>query len=212
MSHFQPLLKTEICTPEFAAAAPQDAADLLLRAYAASDAPDFIDATLDVDVNNYLPDDLLVKVDIASMAYGLEARSPMLDHPLMEFAASLPSGLKLKGGTKKYILKEAVKPLLPREIIERPKMGFGVPLEHWFRDELKDLAHDVLLSGTLAQRGYFRPEVIRRLLDEHVRGVRAWHYQLWNLLMLESWHRVFIDARPTGAPSSVGSAGAFVGA
>jgi asparagine synthase (glutamine-hydrolysing) len=212
MSHFQPLLKSELCRAEFQEVAGGDASDILLRSYAKSDAPDFVDATLDVDVNNYLPDDLLVKVDIATMAHGLEGRSPLLDHPLMEFAASLPSGLKMNGAIKKYILKEAVKPLLPKEIIERPKMGFGVPLDHWFRHELKDLAYDVLLSGSLRQRGYFHEHVVRRLLDEHTRGVRSWHYQLWNLLMFESWHRMFIDARPTSCPASVGSPGALVGA
>ena len=212
MSHFQPLLKSELCRAEFQEVAGGDASDILLRSYAESDAPDFVDATLDVDVNNYLPDDLLVKVDIATMAHGLEGRSPLLDHPLMEFAASLPSGLKMNGAIKKYILKEAVKPLLPKEIIERPKMGFGVPLDHWFRHELKDLAYDVLLSDSLRQRGYFHEHVIRRLLDEHTRGVRSWHYQLWNLLMFESWHRMFIDARPTSCPASVGSPGALVGA
>jgi asparagine synthase (glutamine-hydrolysing) len=210
MSHFQPLLKSELCRPDFQEAAGTDASDVLLRSYAESDAPDFVDATLDVDVNNYLPDDLLVKVDIATMAHGLEARSPLLDHPLMEFAASLPSRLKMNGGVKKYILKEAVKPLLPREIIERPKMGFGVPLDYWFRHELKELAHDVLLSDSLRQRGYFHETVIRRLLDEHTRGIRSWHYQLWNLLMFESWHRVFIDARPMTCPTSVDSPGALV--
>ena len=212
MSHFQPLLKSELCRAEFQEVAGGDASDILLRSYAESDAPDFVDATLDVDVNNYLPDDLLVKVDIATMAHGLEGRSPLLDHPLMEFAASLPSGLKMNGAIKKYILKEAVKPLLPKEIIERPKMGFGVPLDHWFRHELKDLAYDVLLSDSLRQRGYLHEHVVRRLLDEHTRGVRSWHYQLWNLLMFESWHRMFIDARPTSCPTSVGSPGALVGA
>jgi asparagine synthase (glutamine-hydrolysing) len=212
MSHFQPLLKSELCRPEFQEVAGPDASDVLLRSYAESDAPDFVDATLDVDVNNYLPDDLLVKVDIATMAHGLEARSPLLDHPLMEFAASLPSQMKMNGGIKKYILKEAVKPLLPKEIIERPKMGFGVPLEHWFRHELKDLAYDVLLSDSLRHRGYFHERVIRRLLDEHTRGTRSWHYQLWNLLMFESWHRMFVDARPTSGPTSIAGAGALVGA
>jgi asparagine synthase (glutamine-hydrolysing) len=212
MSHFHPLLKAELCQADFQEAAGPDPSDILLRSYAASDAPDFVDATLDVDVNNYLPDDLLVKVDIATMAHGLEGRSPLLDHPLMEFAASLPSRFKMNGGIKKYILKEAVKPLLPKEIIERPKMGFGVPLEHWFRHELKELAHDVLLSDSLRQRGYFHERVIRRLLDEHTRGVRAWHYQLWNLLMFESWHRMFIDARPMTCPASIASPGALVGA
>jgi asparagine synthase (glutamine-hydrolysing) len=212
MSHFHPLLKAELCQADFQEAAGPDPSDILLRSYADSDAPDFVDATLDVDVNNYLPDDLLVKVDIATMAHGLEGRSPLLDHPLMEFAASLPSRFKMNGGIKKYILKEAVKPLLPKEIIERPKMGFGVPLEHWFRHELKELAHDVLLSDSLRQRGYFHERVIRRLLDEHTRGVRAWHYQLWNLLMFESWHRMFIDARPMTCPASIASPGALVGA
>lgn len=193
MAHFHGALKAELCRPEFLEAAGPDPAAILLRSFAASDAPDFVDATLDVDVNNYLPDDLLVKVDIATMAHGLEARSPLLDHPLMEFAASLPSALKLKGSVKKHILKEAVRPLLPVEIIERPKMGFGVPLESWFRHDLKELAHDVLLSNEMRDRGYFRQDVVRRLLEEHTRGVRAWHYQLWNLLMLELWHREFID-------------------
>jgi asparagine synthase (glutamine-hydrolysing) len=211
MVHFQPLLKAELCRPEFREVSGPDASEILLRSYAASDAPDFVDATLDVDVNNYLPDDLLVKVDIATMAHGLEARSPLLDHPLMEFAASLPSSMKLKGAIKKHILKEAVSPLLPREIIERPKMGFGVPLEHWFRHELKEMAYDVLLSDRLRQRGYFHEGVIRRLLDEHTSGARSWHYQLWNLLMFESWHRVFVDARPTTSPP-VDNTGALVGA
>jgi asparagine synthase (glutamine-hydrolysing) len=130
------------------------------------------------------------------MAHGLEGRSPFLDHRLMEFAAQLPSTLKLRGGTKKYILKRAVAPYLPREILDRPKMGFGVPLETWFRGELKDVAFDVLLSRRLRERGYFHEPVIRRLLEEHVGGQRAWHYQLWNLLMLELWHRRFIDSRP----------------
>jgi asparagine synthase (glutamine-hydrolysing) len=198
MSHFDSSLKAELCRREFLEAAGPDPAEILLRSYAASDAPDFIDATLDVDVNNYLPDDLLVKVDIATMAHGLEARSPLLDHELVEFAASLPSSLKLRGGVKKYILKQAVRPLLPREIIERPKMGFGVPLDSWFRHELKELAHDVLLSASLRNRGYFRQPVIERLLAEHVAGARSWHYQLWNLLMLELWHRAFVDHRPSG--------------
>jgi asparagine synthase (glutamine-hydrolysing) len=183
---------------------------MLLATYAASDALDFVDATLDVDVNNYLPDDLLVKVDIASMAHGLEARSPLLDHPLVEFAASLPADLKLRGGTKKYILKEAVRPLLPAEIIDRPKMGFGVPLEAWFRHELKELAYDVLLSDSLRDRGYFNQTVVKRILNEHVSGARVWHYQLWNLLMLELWHRAFIDRRPTSCDSAAESLGSAV--
>ncbi len=194
VSHFHASLKAEICTEEFRrAAGGKDSVDLLLAVYQASDAPDLIDATLDVDVNTYLPDDLLAKVDIATMAQGLEGRSPMLDHEFMEFCASLPSHMKLRGRTKKYIFKRAIRGLLPRQVIERPKMGFGVPLDHWFRHDLREMARDLLLSPRAVGRGYFRREIVQRLLDEHIRGVGHWHEQLWSLLMLELWHRTFID-------------------
>jgi asparagine synthase (glutamine-hydrolysing) len=210
ISHFDTALKAELCSPDFLQSAGPDPAALQLDTYSASDAPDFVGATLDVDVNHYLPDDLLVKVDIATMACGLEARSPFLDHRLVEFAAALPSRLKLNAGVKKYILRQAVQPLLPREILDRPKMGFGVPLGAWFRNELKDLAHDVLLSESFRSRGYFNLSVVRRLLDEHARGIRAWHPQLWNLLMLELWHRAFIERRPNGMASVTDSLGTLV--
>lgn len=170
-----------------------DSVELLIEAYQASDAPDFVDATLDVDVQMYLPNDLLTKVDIASMAHSLEARSPLLDHVVMEFAASIPSNLKLKGRIKKHILKKAFEGLLPERVIHRPKMGFGVPIEHWFRRELREMAYDVLLDCRAMERGYFRREAVKRLLDEHCARRANWHYQLWNLLMLELWHRMFID-------------------
>ncbi len=171
--------------------------------YARSDAPDFVDATLDVDVNSYLPDDLLVKVDIASMAFGLEARAPFLDHELMEFAASLPSSFKLKGQSKKHLLKRALRPLLPAAILDRPKMGFGVPIDAWFRTDLKAFAHDLLLDATARGRGYFRPEAVERLLREHVSGARQWHLFLWDLVMFELWHRMFVDRRPSLAEHAV---------
>ena len=210
MSHFHQSLRTELCRPEFLAAGGPDPADIVVDAYAASDAMDFVDATLDVDVHNYLPDDLLVKVDIATMAHGLEGRSPFLDHHVMEFAASLPSRFKLKGAVKKHILKKAVTSLLPAEIIDRPKMGFGVPLETWFRNELKEMAFDTLLSRRMREREYFHEAFIRRLLDEHTSGARAWHYQLWNLLMLELWHRAFIDQRPLQFDDAAAALGAVV--
>ena len=124
----------------------------------------------------------------------------MLDHEFMEFAASLPSKMKLRGQQTKYIFKRAVRDLLPSEIIDRPKKGFGVPLDRWFRNELRDFAGDMLLDGRLAQRGYFKPAAVRRLLEEHWRGSATWHNELWSLLMLESWHRMFIDERATTAP------------
>jgi len=192
--HFYGDRKDELLSPEFRASLDgADALDLLLTAYRESDAPDFLDATLGVDAALYLPDDLLVKVDIASMAHSLEARSPFLDHEFMEFAATIPSDLKVRGRTKKYILKRALSDLLPHEILHRPKMGFGVPIDHWLRHELHDLAYDTLLGPRCLGRGYFRPETVQRLLDEHVRGRANWHYLLWTLLMLELWHRTYVD-------------------
>lgn len=201
MSHFHPSFKAELCTPEFLAQTHGvDSLDVLSRLFLASDAPDMVDATLDVDVNSYLPDDLLTKVDIASMAHSLEARSPMLDHEFMEFCASLPSHMKLRGRTTKYIFKRAFGHLLPAEVVKRPKMGFGVPLDHWFRNELRELTRETLLSTRALNRGYFRSGVVERLINEHVSGSRSWHSQLWNLLMLELWHQMFIDSRPTSHP------------
>jgi len=194
MSHFDSGLKADLCTEEFKArCGGTESTELLLDAFQRSDATDMINATLDVDVNTYLPNDLLVKVDIATMAHGLEARSPFLDHEVMEFCASLPAHMKLRGSNKKYLLKKAVRDLLPPEILHRPKMGFGVPIDHWLRNELRDFAYDMLLSPRSIQRGYFKREVVERLLHEHVNKVRAWHYPIWNLLMLELWHRMFID-------------------
>jgi asparagine synthase (glutamine-hydrolysing) len=191
--HFTGDRKDELCSPEFRAAWGEDALEVLLTAYREGDAPDFLDATLGVDVALYLPDDLLVKVDIASMAHSLEARSPFLDHEFMEFAATIPSDLKVRGRVKKYILKRALSGLLPEEILHRPKMGFGVPIDHWFRHELRDLAYDTLLGSRCASRGYFRSETLQRLLDEHTRGTANWHYLLWTLLMLELWHQTHVD-------------------
>ena len=200
---FDPELKSEACTPEFLERAGGGAASkLLLDAFHASDAADFVDALLDIDVTYYLSDCLLVKVDIATMAHGLEGRSPMLDHEFMEFAASLPADLKLRGEHTKYIFKRAVRDLLPSEIIDRPKKGFSVPRDVWFRRDLRELSGDLLLDGRLAARGYFRMDMVRRLLQEHWNGTASWQNQLWTLVMLESWHRMFIDARPTEAPSA----------
>lgn len=194
IDHFDPELKAEMCTEDFKRQTKGvDASALLAMAFDRSDADDFLNATLDVDVNTYLPDDLLVKVDIATMAHGLEARSPFLDQDLMEFCASLPASMKLHWWTKKYLLKKAAKDILPRKILHRPKMGFGVPIDHWLRHELRDFAYDVLLAPRAIQRGYFHKKVVERLLNEHVQKIRAWHYQIWNLLMLELWHRMFID-------------------
>jgi asparagine synthase (glutamine-hydrolysing) len=192
--HFYGERKTAVCTPEFLAAGRgTDELAALLAAYREAAAPDFGDATLGADVGLYLPDDLLVKVDIASMAHALEARSPFLDHEFMEFVATIPFDLKIRGGTKKYILKRALRGLLPESILHRPKKGFGVPIGRWLGHELKDLVRETLLSPRCLGRGYFREATVRRMLDEHARGTAGWHYHLWTLLMLELWHRTYID-------------------
>jgi asparagine synthase (glutamine-hydrolysing) len=146
------------------------------------------------DIHTYLPDDLMVKVDVAGMAHGLEARSPLLDHVLMEWAAALPEEVQMTGSTTKALFKAAMEPYLPREILYRPKRGFGCPIDRWFRSELKELAYDTLLAQSARQRGLFRPDYVRRLLDEHCRSRFDHHNRLWALLMLELWFRMWIDA------------------
>jgi asparagine synthase (glutamine-hydrolysing) len=146
------------------------------------------------DLHTYLPDDLMVKVDVASMAHGLETRSPLLDHMLLEWAAGIPAEVKLAGGRSKALFKRAMEPYLPREVIYRKKMGFGVPIDEWLRAELRPLAYDTLLSPSARQRGLFQPDYVTTLLDEHCSGARDHHYRLWALLMLELWFRMWIDA------------------
>jgi asparagine synthase (glutamine-hydrolysing) len=170
-----------------------DSVNLTVKWYEKADGKTFTDKTLFVDVMSYLPEDLLVKVDIASMANSLEARSPFLDHELMEFAASLPSNLKLRGLETKYLLKHNISKYLPQEILQRKKMGFGVPLDVWFRKELKEMAYDVLLDKKCTERGYFEREAIQRMLDEHVSEKYDHSYRIWALLFLELWHKMFID-------------------
>ncbi len=165
--------------------------------------PSFVAGAAWADIHTYLPDDLLVKVDIASMAHSLEARSPLLDHHLMEWAARIPSTQKLANGETKSILKSALEPYLPHEVLYRPKMGFGVPIDRWLRNELKDYARDILLSTEARQRGLVKPEYVQMLLDEHCNMVRLHHTRLWALLMLELWFRMWIDAPtvPMSPPS-----------
>ncbi len=191
-----PGLKEKLYTGDFRAETRGlDEAGLMRDAYRESDAPDFLGRTLDVDIRTYLPYDLLVKVDIATMAHSLEGRSPFLDHELMEFAARIPATLKLKGMRSKHILKNALRSVLPRGILDRPKMGFGVPIDAWLRGELKEMAYDTLTGKAAASRGLFCTEEVRRLLDRHVSGRENLHLQIWALLMLELWFERFIDGR-----------------
>jgi len=146
-----------------------------------------------VDIKNYLPGDILVKVDRMSMANSLEVRAPMLDHKFMEFVATIPSGLKLRGQEKKYILKKALAPYLPSEILYRKKRGFGSPLAKWFRDDLKDLTQETLLSSTSLNRGFFNPEYITKMWKQHQSGQRNFGANFWTLLMFELWYRRFME-------------------
>jgi len=154
---------------------------------------DVVDGAMMADTANYLPDDLLVKMDIASMAVSLEARSPFLDHHLMEFAASLPARLKLRGITTKYILKRGLRGLLPDQNLTRSKMGLGVPIGRWFRDKLKDFLSDVILAEQALSRGYFKQAAVREIFVQHVSGRRDHSALLWAMMMMELWHREFID-------------------
>lgn len=155
---------------------------------------------LDTDVNTYLPDDLLVKMDIATMAYSVEARSPFLDHHLMEFAARVPARHKLRGTAGKVLLKYALRGIVPDEILDRAKMGFGVPLPQWFRKELRNLPAEVLLSADARVQSYLKPEAIRRMINEHHAGRADHSARLWTLLQLELWHREVVESplAPTG--------------
>jgi asparagine synthase (glutamine-hydrolysing) len=161
--------------------------------FARANGSGIVDAALLTDIMTYLPNDLLVKVDIATMANSLEARSPFLDHHVIEFAASLPEKFKLRGLTTKYLLKRMLTKLLPAENLDRRKMGFGVPIGHWFRGQLQPFLRETILSEASLKRDLFKPEVVRRMVELHTRGERDYSHQLWTLLMLELWFQRFID-------------------
>jgi asparagine synthase (glutamine-hydrolysing) len=164
--------------------------------FAESSADSDVGRAIDADVNTYLPGDLLPKVDITTMANSLEARSPFLDHHLLEWAAGLPIRMKVRPGSTKRILKQAMVDWLPPEVVNRPKMGFGVPLAAWLRGELHDFAHDLLTDDTARGRGLFRPAVVAGLLCEHDAGTDR-SKELWALIQFEQWHRMFVDAMAT---------------
>jgi asparagine synthase (glutamine-hydrolysing) len=165
-----------------------------------------LDRVLYLDSKTYLPGDILTKVDRMSMANSLEARVPILDHVFVEWVTALPSEWKLRGRTQKYILRKlAERAGVPKEVLDRPKRGFSLPLVHWMREELKDLIVTTLTEPRTAQRGYFNPRGVCRMLDEHFRGRRDHSARIWRLLMLELWHRNFVEAVPKTAEPVVHS-------
>jgi asparagine synthase (glutamine-hydrolysing) len=186
------------------------ARSVIADAWLGTSGEDIVDHMLGVDTATYLPDDLIAKIDIATMAHALEARSPLLDHELMEFAASIPADLKVRGREKKWIFREALRDWLPDEILDRPKQGFSVPVGDWFRKELRDHVHEVLLDERSLSRGYFRAEAIHNLLARQEAGVDTASKRVWALFMLEQWHREFIDPSFDGARSASGIAPEFV--
>ena len=158
-------------------------------AFAACEGEDFVNRMLAVDFKTYLPECLMAKVDVATMACSLEGRSPLLDHEFVELVYRMPGHWKLKGlRSQKWIMKQAFADKLPPAIRKRGKMGFGVPLGQWFRGPLKGFWEEHALSPRALSRGYFNAPSVRRLWEEHQNGRRDHGYRLWALLMLELWH------------------------
>lgn len=183
-------MRADLYQPAFLESLPnEDPFQFFEGAWIETQGRDLISQASLSDLVTYLPCDLMTKVDIASMAHGLECRQPFLDYRLVEFAAALPSKLKFRGGKGKRLLRDTFDKLLPRQIWERRKMGFGVPLGVWFRNELRELTQSRLLGVDARCHQYFRPEAIETIFNQHLTGRVNHSYRLWNLLMFESWLR-----------------------
>ena len=197
--------REELYTDEFRSALGdrRTARTVVSTPYLESDATDEVNRLLDVDIQTFLPGDLLVKMDIATMAHSLEVRSPLLDHRLIEMSAGLPGAWKTAGGSTKKIFKDALRPWLPDHLLDRPKWGFAVPIASWFRGELREFVSEILLDRASLERGFFREDGLRRLIDEHTSGENDNSAKLWALIQLELWLRMFVDAGVT-RPVAVG--------
>jgi asparagine synthase (glutamine-hydrolysing) len=203
MTHLNGLRRERLYTDEYRRLVGESVAfEVMGRPWRDSRAGAIVDRMLDVDVQTYLPDDLLVKMDIATMASSLEARSPLLDHELMELAASLPAHLKVRGRETKVVLRSALRGWVPDEILDAPKRGFRLPLGDWFRGELRNFSREVLLDARATGRGYFDESYVRELLDRHAGGTQDHSQGIWTLLMFELWHREFVDGPQAESPNS----------
>ncbi len=165
---------------------------LFERLFDESSAVDPINRVIDVDTQTYLTGNGLTKVDIASMAHSLEVRQPLIDHEVMEFAASLPGSMKLRGMTTKFLLREVAKDLLPKRILTRPKQGFSVPVDRWMREDLAPLSRDLLLDQSTRERGILEPKAVENLLKKQQQGEPR-GFQIWVLMILELWYRECLE-------------------
>jgi asparagine synthase (glutamine-hydrolysing) len=151
------------------------------------DFPNFLSRMQFLDMVGYLPDDILTKVDRATMAVGLEGRVPLLDHRVVSYAWTLPLSFKVRGGHGKWLLRRVLDRYVPRTLIDRPKMGFGVPIDAWLRGPLREWAEGLLAPAHLSSCGFVRVAPVRRAWQEHLEGTRNWQYPLWTVLMLQAW-------------------------
>ena len=188
MSLFTPSDQDALLTPETRRAMEgHDPYAAFARHFERSAGHDHLSRITYVDIKTYLANDILVKVDRMSMASSLEVRAPFLDHRVVEF----------RGTTSKYLVKRHLERRLPAALVHRPKQGFSIPLAQWLRTDLRETASDLLLSERSRTRGYFETAGVRRLWDDHQRGTRNHSHRLWALMVLELWHRIFVDGQRT---------------
>ncbi|MHB8893953.1 MAG: asparagine synthase (glutamine-hydrolyzing) [Candidatus Geothermincolia bacterium] len=193
-SYFTPRMKSKLYTDGFKASLGEERVeDLVGSYYQRVQGRDVLSRMLYVDTKTWLPEDLLIKADKMTMAASVELRVPFLDHKLVEFAATLPSRMKLRRSCSKYIFKKYAETMLPREIVHRPKRGFPVPLEQWLKKDLVEYARDILFDRRTTQRGIADPRYVREMIDRHVGTAENYSQNIWNLMVLEIWMRRFLD-------------------